>query len=85
MDGISLTIAESTKNSFSTAIIPYTFNNTNLKFKKAGDFVNVEIDLISRYIEQILKFKTGNQATNNTRINISTQASGESTINITKK
>ena len=85
LDGISLTVAESTKNSFSAAIIPYTFNNTNLKFKKAGAFVNVEIDLISRYIEQILKFKTGSQATNNTQeLNISVQASGESTINITR-
>jgi riboflavin synthase len=85
LDGISLTIAESAKNSFSAAIIPYTFSNTNLKFKKAGDFVNVEVDLMSRYIEQILKFKTGSQATNNTQeLNISAQASGESTINVTR-
>jgi riboflavin synthase len=79
LDGISLTIAESTKNSFSTAIIPYTFSNTNLKFKKAGDFVNIEIDLMSRYIEQILKFKTDNQV-----INRSNQAFNGSTININK-
>ena len=70
VDGISLTIAESTKNNFSIAIIPYTFSNTLLKFKKIGDFVNIEVDLMSRYIEQILKFKTDNQAFNGSIKNI---------------
>jgi riboflavin synthase len=86
LDGISLTIAESAKNSFSTAIIPYTFNNTNLKLKEAGDFVNVEVDLMSRYIEQILKFKTVNQTTNKNarKLNGGTRTSGESIININK-
>ncbi|MCL4378719.1 MAG: riboflavin synthase [Actinobacteria bacterium] len=57
VDGISLTIADSTNRWFSTAIIPFTFSSTNLKFKKSGDLVNLEVDLISRYIEQSLKSK----------------------------
>jgi riboflavin synthase len=86
LDGISLTIAESVKNCFSTAIIPYTFNNTNLKLKEAGDFVNVEVDLMSRYMEQILKFKTDNQTTNKNarKLTGGNQTSSGSTININK-
>jgi riboflavin synthase len=77
LDGISLTIAESTKNSFSMAIIPYTFNGTDLKFKKAGDFLNVEVDLISRYIEQILKFKTGDRSANKNAGNLNRNENNE--------
>jgi riboflavin synthase len=55
LDGISLTIAESKKDLISFAIIPHTFENTNLKFKKAGDFLNMEVDIMARYIGQFLK------------------------------
>lgn len=85
LDGISLTIAESTKNSFSIAIIPYTFSNTNLKFKKAGDSVNIEVDLMSRYIEQILKFKTGSQAANKNSQGLNRSAQINDTIKIKEK
>jgi riboflavin synthase len=55
LDGISLTIAHSKKDLVSFAIIPHTFENTNLKFKKAGDLLNIEVDMIARYIGQLLK------------------------------
>jgi len=55
LDGISLTIAESKKDLVSFAIIPHTFENTNLKFKKTGDFLNMEVDMMARYIGQLLK------------------------------
>lgn len=55
LDGISLTIAESKNDLVSFAIIPHTFENTNLKFKKAGDFLNMEVDMMARYIRQLLK------------------------------
>ena len=55
LDGISLTIAQSKKDLVSFAIIPHTFENTNLKFKKAGDLLNIEVDMIARYIGQLLK------------------------------
>lgn len=63
LDGISLTITETGKDYFCVVIIPHTFTCTNLKFKKAGSFVNIEVDLISRYIAHILKYQ--NYLTNN--------------------
>ena len=55
LDGISLTIAQSKKDLVSFAIIPHTFENTNLKFKKTGDLLNIEVDMMARYIGQLLK------------------------------
>jgi len=63
LDGISLTITETGKDYFCVVIIPHTFTCTNLKFKKVGSFVNIEVDLISRYIAHILKYQ--NYLTNN--------------------
>jgi riboflavin synthase len=57
LEGISLTILDSDEKKFSIAIIPHTFKNTNLKFKKPQDLLNLEVDLIARYISQILKFE----------------------------
>ena len=54
VDGISLTVTEAATDYFSVTIIPYTYNSTNLKFKKILNYVNIEVDLISRYIAQIL-------------------------------
>jgi len=54
VDGISLTVTEAVADYFSVTIIPYTYNSTNLKFKKILNYVNIEVDLISRYIAQIL-------------------------------
>lgn len=59
IDGVSLTINEVKNNSFSTNIIPHTFDNTIFQFYKIGDFVNFEIDLIARQISrQLAKYKT---------------------------
>jgi len=55
VDGISLTVAKVESNSFSVAVIPHTYENTNLKFKKVGDSVNLEFDIIGKYVEAILK------------------------------
>ncbi|MBN1298539.1 MAG: riboflavin synthase [Actinobacteria bacterium] len=57
IDGISLTIAQTKKNDFTVSIIPHTYEFTTLKFKKAGDSVNIEVDLLARYIFNILKLK----------------------------
>lgn len=54
IDGISLTVAKKVNNRFSVSVIPYTFEKTNLKFKKAGDYVNIEVDILARYIHSIL-------------------------------
>ena len=54
IDGISLTIAEIDNNTITLAIIPHTFENTNLKQLKKGDFVNIEVDILAKYIEKFL-------------------------------
>jgi len=60
VDGISLTINRCMKTSFDVTIIPQTINKTTLFQKEAGDRVNIEIDLISKYIE---KFFLNDKAT----------------------
>jgi riboflavin synthase len=55
MNGISLTVINSLKNSFSVAIIPYTYEQTNVKFVKTGDIVNLEFDILGKYISKIIK------------------------------
>ncbi len=54
IDGISLTIANIEQNLITLAIIPHTFENTNLKEHKNGDFVNIEVDITAKYIEKFL-------------------------------
>lgn len=55
VDGISLTAADiKGGHSFETAVIPHTFENTCLKYKKNGDFVNLEIDIFAKYVEKLL-------------------------------
>jgi len=54
MEGISLTVARETGNSFVVAIIPYTWEHTNLKDKAVGDKVNLEFDVIGKYVVKYL-------------------------------
>ena len=42
------------KNTIKLAIIPHTYENTNLKTLKNGDYVNIEVDLVAKYIEKFL-------------------------------
>lgn len=49
VNGISLTIFDITRNEFSVAIIPYTYENTNIKQLRPGDAVNLEFDIIGKY------------------------------------
>jgi len=55
VDGISLTVNRCTADSFTVAIIPQTLKTTTLVRKKVGDKVNIEIDMISKYIEKFVK------------------------------
>ena len=54
INGISLTVAEVENNSVRIAVIPHTYRNTNLKDLKTGDEVNIETDIIGKYVEKIL-------------------------------
>ncbi len=60
VNGISLTIADIINNIFYIEIIPHTLEKTNLKFAKAGDTVNIETDILARYIEKFLSLKNNN-------------------------
>lgn len=54
INGVSLTVTESSSNTFSVAIIPYTYDNTNFNQLKVDDLVNVEFDIIGKYVQKIL-------------------------------
>ena len=54
LDGVSLTVAESADRTFSVSIIPHTWENTTLKDKRAGDLINIECDILGKYVEKLL-------------------------------
>lgn len=54
IDGISLTVAEVSGNNFSVSIIPHTAEQTILSTKKVGDIVNLENDIIGKYVEKLV-------------------------------
>ncbi|MCF6271557.1 MAG: riboflavin synthase [Melioribacteraceae bacterium] len=54
VEGISLTIAKVTESRITLSIIPHTWNNTNLKSRITGDKVNIETDVIAKYVEKLL-------------------------------
>ncbi len=56
VDGISLTIADISRNEFMLSVIPHTLKNTLITNYKIGDRVNLEFDLIGKYIENLLKY-----------------------------
>ncbi|MBP6334947.1 MAG: riboflavin synthase [Bacteroidia bacterium] len=57
VNGVSLTVVDSGKNTFSVAIIPYTWEYTNFHTLKSGDYVNIEFDVIGKYVARILAEK----------------------------
>ncbi len=54
LEGISLTVARVSKDTFSVSIIPYTASETTLSLKRVGDVVNIETDLVGKYVENFL-------------------------------
>lgn len=61
IDGISLTVAKVMNDRFSVSIIPHTFKNTILHKKNSGEIVNLENDIIGKYIDKFLNFKSEEQ------------------------
>lgn len=59
INGISLTVVDSFPDAFSVAIIPYTWEHTNLKFLKIGEAVNLEFDVIGKYLQRLDKLRNG--------------------------
>lgn len=57
INGVSLTVVNSGRNSFSVSIIPYTFEHTNFKQIKEGDQVNLEFDIVGKYVTKLLSLR----------------------------
>ena len=57
VNGVSLTVVNSKKNEFSVAIIPYTYEHTTFKYFKEGDVINLEFDVIGKYVKRIQELK----------------------------
>ena len=60
VNGVSLTVVDSRKNEFSVAIIPYTFEHTNFKIFKVDTKVNLEFDVIGKYVSRLYAIKNLN-------------------------
>ena len=69
VDGISLTVADINDNVFKIAVIPHTYANTTLKYLKTGDLVNIETDVIAKYVEKYL-LSNDNNSKNATTIDM---------------
>lgn len=65
IDGISLTVAYIDESMFKVSIIPHTYKQTILSNKKIGDSVNLECDIVGKYVEKLLRFKTISDKENN--------------------
>jgi riboflavin synthase len=63
LDGISLTIAEVTEQEITVSIIPHTWQATTLHKKNSGDSLNVEVDVIAKYVEQFVHLKAITKST----------------------
>lgn len=61
VNGISLTVAKSEDHQFSVAIIPYTWEFTNMQYLKKGDQVNLEFDIIGKYIARLINKQNVNE------------------------
>jgi riboflavin synthase len=62
VDGVSLTVVEAGEESFTVSLIPETLARTTLGAKQPGDPVNLEVDVVAKYVERLLQHPTsGNQ------------------------
>ena len=57
INGVSLTVVDAQRTQFSVCIIPYTFEHTTFKTLKAGNTVNLEFDIIGKYVEKLLAYR----------------------------
>lgn len=57
INGVSLTVVQSTETGFSVCIIPYTYEHTNFKDLRPGSSVNIEFDIIGKYVSKLLSIK----------------------------
>lgn len=58
INGVSLTVVDSSRTGFSVAIIPYTYEHTGFKNLKAGDKVNLEFDIVGKYVARMMEIRS---------------------------
>jgi len=58
VDGVSLTVVEAARDSFTVSLIPTTLGLTTLGSKAVGDLVNLEVDVVAKYVERMLEWRT---------------------------
>ena len=63
LDGISLTVVSKFSSSITVSVIPYSERNTNLKTRLVGDIVNLEVDVMAKYVESLMKAYLDNSPT----------------------
>jgi riboflavin synthase len=68
IDGISLTVARWHARLAEIAVIPFTYEHTNIRNKKLGDAVNLEADVLGKYVERYLEARTGTKSASNLSI-----------------
>jgi len=76
VDGISLTVVEVDRDSFSVVIIPHTARLTTIGFKNAGDTVNLEADILGKYVARFLQGDRTDKRNSDTTIRQLLKASG---------
>ena len=59
VDGTSLTVMDAGDDWFAVGLIPHTLHNTSLRDRRAGDPVNLEVDVIAKYVEKMLRYRSG--------------------------
>ncbi|WP_338540049.1 riboflavin synthase [Paenibacillus tundrae] len=67
LDGISLTVVNTTSGSFTVSIIPHTIGETVLNVKKTGDTINIECDILGKYVDHLLHYGNGHSSTKETK------------------
>lgn len=68
LNGISLTVAGIDGNSITVSVIPISLTDTNLSRKKVGDYLNIEVDILAKYIEKLVTNKGSDESINEDRI-----------------
>ena len=59
VEGVSLTVTDISDSSFQVSLIPFTKENTTLGLKRVGDAVNIEVDMLARYVERLISYHEG--------------------------
>ena len=69
IEGVSLTVTDVSGSNFQAWLIPFTKENTILGLKRVGNVVNVEVDMLARYVERLMSYREGSSAPSSSSVN----------------